>query len=67
MKTNDFKLLMMAILTFSAGLFVGMFIMIVTLLPMPNEEVPKAKIFIDEQTGVLYSETIENELFYVEQ
>ena len=67
MKTNEFKILMMAILTFSAGLFVGMFIMIVSFLPMPDEEAPKAEIFIDEETGVLYSESIENELFYVEQ
>ena len=67
MKTSEFKILMMAILTFSAGFFVGMFIMIVSFIPMPDEEVPKAEMFIDEQTGVLYSEIIENEVFHVEQ
>lgn len=61
------KTILLWILTFSAGLFVGMFIMIITFLPALEKETPKAYVVEEETTEQFRQLSLEKEVFHVEQ
>jgi 3D (Asp-Asp-Asp) domain-containing protein len=61
------KTILLWILTFSAGLFVGMFIMIITFLPALEKETSKAYVVEEETTEQFRQLSLEKEVFHAEQ
>lgn len=61
------KTILLWILTFSAGLFVGMFIIIAIVFQVPKSEPAKAYIVEEETTEQFRQLSLEKEVFHVEQ